>query len=87
MALCLDGGSGNVPYAVSVVASSVASVGECNSACPTGHLCVAVGSGELLRPTLDPVLLVEGLSAGFVVMGIPLLVAWSFAAVLSLLRR
>lgn len=87
MGLCLDGGPGSVPYSVSVVASSVSSVAQCNAACPSGHACVAVGSGELVAPQLDPLQLVEGLSFGFVLVGIPLMAAWAFASVLSLLRR
>lgn len=86
MAVCLDVGSGAVPYAVSVVSSSVASVGECNVACPTGNFCIAVGSGELVPPDIDPSAFTEAMGVGFGVAAVPLAVVFGILAVFRVLR-
>lgn len=87
MGVCVDTGPGSVSYVLQVASSSVSTVGECNAACPAGHQCIALGSGELLPPELDPTSVVGALGAGMTVIGIPLAAAWAFAVVLSLLRR
>lgn len=86
MAVCLDVGPGSVPYAVSVVASDVGSVGACNVACPVGNLCVAVGSGELVPPDIDPAAFTDAMGVGFGVAAVPLAVVFGILAVFRVLR-
>lgn len=86
MALCLDGGPGSVPYSVAVVASSVSSIGECNAACPSGNVCFAVGSGEILPPEIDAAKFVDALGVGFGIAAVPLAVVLGILAILRLLQ-